>query len=158
MYIRLIENYPPHAYDTLATDMERAFAIRREVFIEEQEVPEDDDFDGLDNIARHAIVLTNEDKAIGTARFRVIERDGIEKIKLERFAVLKPYRGRGIGLQLVKFILEQIEKDSRYNHIKTIYLHAQLDAVSLYDRAGFEKEGDIFDESGILHYKMVLKK
>jgi predicted GNAT family N-acyltransferase len=160
MNIRLIQNYPSHAYQTVQEDLERAFAIRRIVFIEGQDVPEEDDFDGLDAIATHILAVNEDEKAIGTARFRVTEKhkdNSPKKIKLERFAVLEEYRGNKIGQKMVEFALQQIQKKEEFKTVETIYLHAQLAAVSLYERCGFEKEGDIFEESGILHYKMSYK-
>jgi predicted GNAT family N-acyltransferase len=160
MDIRLIENYPSHAYQTVQEDMERAFSIRRTVFIEGQDVPEEDDFDGLDIEATHILAVDINEKAIGTARFRITQRhedNSAKKIKLERFAVLEEDRGKKTGQKMVEFALQQIQKKEEYKNVELIYLHAQLAAVSLYERCGFEKEGDIFDESGILHYKMIYK-
>ena len=158
MDIRLIENYPSHAYQTVQEDIERAFSIRRIVFIEGQDVPEEDDFDGLDIVATHILAVDRNEKAVGTARFRVTQRHGdysAKKIKLERFAVLEEERGKKTGQKMVEFALQQIKEKEEYKNVELIYLHAQLAAVSLYERCGFKKEGDIFDESGILHYKMI---
>jgi predicted GNAT family N-acyltransferase len=77
-------------------------------------------------------------------------KDGI---KLERFAVLDQYRGQGIGQALVTTVLNDLPADATY-----VYLHAQLPAVGLYEKFGFEKTGPEFEEAGIRHYKMVLKK
>lgn len=160
MNIRLIENYPSHAYQTVQEDLERAFSIRRIVFIEGQDVPEEDDFDGLDPIATHILAVDKNEKAIGTARFRVTEKhkdNSPKKIKLERFAVLEEHRGHKTGQKMVEFALEQIQKKEEFKTVELIYLHAQLAAVSLYERCGFVKDGDIFEESGIMHYKMTYK-
>lgn len=157
MNIQIFEGTP-------SENLQQAFSIRRIVFIEGQDVPEEDDFDGLDKIATHILVLDTinyeEEKAIGTARFRVTEKhkdNSPKKIKLERFAVLEEHRGHKAGQKMVEFALEQIQKKEEYKTVEMIYLHAQLAAVSLYARCGFEKEGDIFDESGIMHYKMIYK-
>ena len=148
-------------FDSAAAEkLERAFSIRRIVFIEGQNVPEKDDFDGLDEIAIHILATNENEKPIGTARFRVTEKhkdNSPKKIKLERFAVLEAERGKKIGQKMVEFVLLQIQKKEEYKNLEKIYLHAQLAAVSLYERCGFEKDGDIFEESGILHYKMVYK-
>ncbi len=145
-------------------NLEHAFSIRRIVFIEGQDVPEEDDFDGLDEIATHILAINEnihgKEKPVGTARFRVTEKhtdNSPKKIKLERFAVLEEERGKKIGQKMVEFILQQIQNKEEFRTVETIYLHAQLAAVSLYERCGFEKEGDIFDESGIKHYKMIYK-
>ncbi|MDP9047527.1 MAG: GNAT family N-acetyltransferase, partial [Bacteroidota bacterium] len=72
--------------------------------------------------------------------------------KLERFAVLKKFRGRGIGQELVKKVLADLPFDAHY-----IYMHAQLPAIPLYEKFNFEKVGPEFEEAGIRHYKMVRK-
>ncbi|PIY08743.1 MAG: GNAT family N-acetyltransferase [Flexibacter sp. CG_4_10_14_3_um_filter_32_15] len=148
-------------FDFAASEnLERAFSIRRIVFIEGQDVPEEDDFDGLDEIAKHILAVNENKKAVGTARFRVTEKhkdNSPKKIKLERFAVLEEERGKKIGQKMVEFALEQIQKKEEFKTVEMIYLHAQLAAVSLYERCGFKKEGDIFEESGIMHYKMTYK-
>jgi len=148
-------------FDFAASEnLERAFSIRRIVFIEGQDVPEEDDFDGLDEIAKHILAVNENKKAVGTARFRVTEKhkdNSPKKIKLERFAVLEEERGKKIGQKMVEFALEQIQKKEKFKTVEMIYLHAQLAAVSLYERCGFKKEGDIFEESGIMHYKMTYK-
>ena len=71
---------------------------------------------------------------------------------MERFAVLKEFRGLGVGQELVKAVLSDLPAEAQY-----IYLHAQIQACDLYKRFGFEKEGQEFEEAGIRHYKMVLK-
>ncbi|WP_338762572.1 GNAT family N-acetyltransferase [Bernardetia sp. ABR2-2B] len=150
-------------FDSTASEkLERAFAIRRIVFIEGQDVPEEDDFDGLDAIATHILAIdeSNNEKAVGTARFRVTEKhkdNSPKKIKLERFAVLEEDRGKKAGQKMVEFALQQIQKKEEFKTVETIYLHAQLAAVSLYERCGFKKDGDVFEESGIMHYKMIYK-
>lgn len=87
----------------------------------------------------------------GTARWRYTDKG----VKLERFAVLPEYRGKGIGGALVSHLLEDIERAPEAAG-KFRYLHAQLPAVSLYERHGFQKVGDIFEECNILHYLMKL--
>ena len=72
--------------------------------------------------------------------------------KLERFAVLKNFRGTGVGQELVRAVLADLPEDANY-----VYLHAQVQAVSLYEKFNFEKTGPQFEEAGIQHFKMVLK-
>lgn len=144
----------------ISESLKVAFSIRRTVFIEGQDVPEEDDFDGLDESATHILAVNEGKKAVGTARFRVTEKhqnNSPKKIKLERFAVLEEHRGEKIGQRMVEFALQKIQKKEEYKTVETIYLHAQLAAVSLYERCGFEKYGDIFEESGIMHYKMIYR-
>jgi predicted GNAT family N-acyltransferase len=82
----------------------------------------------------------------GTARWRRTA-DGI---KLERFAVLAEFRKKGVASALLETILD----DVLLEHPSKIYLHSQIQAVPLYEKYGFEKQGDIFTEAGIEHYKM----
>jgi len=127
---------------------EKAFAIRREVFVVEQKVDTADEFDEYETISRHFVALDEEDKPVGAARWRVTDKG----IKLERFAVKDSARGQGVGQQLVKAVLEDIREQKGKGQY--LYLHAQLKAVGLYEKFDFKKEGDIFSECDILHYKM----
>jgi predicted GNAT family N-acyltransferase len=128
----------------LAEDL---FEIRRKVFVEEQKVSAEDEFDEFEASAHHFLAFYNE-KPVATARWRATEKG----IKLERFAVLEECRNKNIGSQILAAVLSDVKP---FN--KTIYLHAQLKAVPFYERAGFEKEGDIFSECDILHYTMKYK-
>lgn len=82
----------------------------------------------------------------GVARWRKTDNG----YKLERFAVLKSYRGNGVAQELIKCVLADLPVDASY-----IYLNAQVYAMPLYERFGFKKTGPMFDEVGIDHYKMV---
>lgn len=142
---------------------EIAFSIRTEVFVKEQNVPHELEYDGTDNEAQHYLLYYDE-KPVGTARWRITE----EGIKLERFAVLAEYRNTGLGGELVIRVLDDIlelRMGNKKFHAKTqrtqrkenlpIYLHSQLDAVRFYERHGFVIEGEMFIEAGMEHYKMV---
>jgi predicted GNAT family N-acyltransferase len=89
-----------------------------------------------------------DDIPAGAARWRKTDKG----YKLERFAVLKDFRGIGVARELVKTVLADLPADADY-----IYLHAQIQAVSLYEKFNFEKTGPEFEEAGIRHYKMILK-
>lgn len=125
----------------------KAFAIRTSVFVKEQGVDSDLEMDENDAIAHHYLVSDN-DVAIATARWRETSNG----IKLERFAVLENFRNQKIGDILLKKVLQDILPLN-----KTIYLHSQLKAVSFYERNGFVKIGEIFEEAGIKHYNMYYK-
>jgi predicted GNAT family N-acyltransferase len=126
---------------------DKVFAIREEVFVQEQCVKREEEYDNFEDESIHYIAFDNE-KPVATARWRETDKG----VKLERFAVLKPYRRKGFG----EAILHEVLKDVRPIK-KKIYLHAQLTAVPFYERNGFEKEGDVFEEANILHYRMYLK-
>jgi len=123
--------------------------IREKVFVIEQEVPLEDEYDEFDATATHILVF-DSDQPAGTCRWRFTDKG----IKLERYAVLSSFRGRGVGSQLVAATLEDIATYPEAKG-KELYLHAQVSAVFLYEKFGFQKVGDQFDECGIMHYKMV---
>ncbi len=128
------------------TDLEDAFAIRRQVFCIEQNVPEEIEMDEFDDVATHILAYI-DGKAVGTARWRFTD----EGCKMERFAVLKEYRGKGVGKELVKYTLEKLKDNN------LIYLNAQESVIKFYKKYGFEVVGDCFYEANIPHKKMILK-
>jgi len=117
--------------------------IRRIVFIEEQGVPEDMEWDEYDTSSTHYLV-THNNKTIATAR---LKPDG----QIGRMAVLAEYRNRGIGSKLLEFVL----KNAAETNIKKVYLHAQVEAISFYDKHGFTSQSDIFYEANIPHREML---
>jgi predicted GNAT family N-acyltransferase len=125
---------------------EKAFAIRKAVFVEEQGVDASLEYDHEEE-ARHYLLFLGE-KPVATARWRETEKG----IKLERFAVLPSFRNRGIGEVILKEVLKDVTSSG-----KMIYLHSQIKAVTFYGRNGFEKEGQMFTEAGIGHFLMVLR-
>lgn len=135
---------------TIATNdqIEQAFAIRQQVFIEEQNVPEDLERDGLDDDCTHFLIWVNG-VAVGTGRCRTVNSD---TIKFERMALLGKYRNQGFGTQLLQAMITF----AREKNFQTIRLHAQSEAVPYYRRAGFEVTGDQFLEAGIVHLPMKL--
>ena len=133
-----------------ASDVEFLLAqqIRTAVFVQEQGVDALDEYDAFEEVSQHYLV-TIDSKAVATARWRFTPNG----IKLERFAVLKAHRGEGIGRYLVKHIIKEALKYS-----KPMYLHAQTQVVEFYQKLGFEKEGALFEEAGIQHFKMLFKQ
>ena len=132
---------------TLPDELEQAYAIRRKVFMEEQEVSLGDEFDGLDEESKHYLA-TADGQAAGTARWR---RTG-HGIKLERFAVIQEFRGKGVAKMLVAQVMKDVLADKSGS--ERVYLHAQMEAVNLYAREGFEKVGNEFMECNIRHVEM----
>lgn len=136
-------------------DLDQAFAIRREVFVEEQHVPTDEEYDEFEDISRHFLAKYQSQKGVslpcGTARWRRTSKG----IKLERFAVRKKFRGKGVGKALVKAVLDDVFS-LQPEPIESIYLHAQVSAMPLYESFGFKPVGPMFEECNIQHYKMVL--
>ena len=135
---------------TEKADLQHCFLIRKIVYIEEQRIPEKDEFDEFDEGAVHFLAFWNDIPA-GTARWRVTEGN---KAKLERFAVLKDFRKKGIASALIKAVLRDVYNQGIF---EKVYLHAQVEVLPLYQHFGFVPVGDQFDECGILHQGMELK-
>ena len=125
---------------------ERLRAIRREVFVHEQGVPEDLEWDGLDHLCRHVLAETASGEAIGTGR---LLPDG----HIGRMAVRKPWRREGVGSAL----LDRLVSIARARGDASIVLHAQSYVTAFYRRAGFESFDDEFMEAGIPHVRMRLR-
>jgi len=130
-------------------ELAQAFAIRMCVFVREQGVPAEIELDRDDGKAIHFLALISG-KAVGTAR--VVLRRG--RAKIGRMAVLKSYRGMGVGSKLLKRAIETAKR----KRAGRIYLHAQESAVGFYEAAGFHAVGPIFDEAAIPHRKMTWRK
>src|SRR5690554_6926844 len=117
-------------------DLKTVFSIREAVFVKEQEVPQEEEYDEFEVSSTHFLAMVGDEPA-GTARWRTTDKG----IKLERFAVLKSFRGIDVGQALVKTVLEDITLQAG-NNGKLLYLHAQLPAAPLYAKFGFIKEGE----------------
>ena len=115
-------------------------AIRLQVFVLEQQIPEHLEWDDADANALHLLVFTQKRDAVGTAR---LEASG----KIGRLAVMANYRRTGLGSRLLLELIK-IAGDAG---LKKVYLHAQRSAVAFYERHGFVCEGEPFDEGGIEH-------
>lgn len=116
--------------------------IRTVVFIEEQNVPEDMEWDEYDKICAHVVAEMNGEY-VATGRL-------LETGQIGRMAVLKAYRKSGIG----SAILEKLLSIAKSKGMNSVFLNSQIDAVGFYKRFGFEEEGDVFDDAGIPHMKM----
>jgi len=125
--------------------MKTAHNIRYDVFVIGQNCPEDIEWE-FEEVSTHFLVFDNEDP-VATARHRRTEKG----YKLERFAVLERNRGKGYGHIVLKAILEDLKDVT-----SMIYMHAQIQVLPFYEKLGFIKEGNLFEEAGIMHYKMVL--
>lgn len=121
-------------------------AVRERVFLVEQAIPPEDEWDGEDAGSRHVLARDAEGRAIGTGRLTPAAMIG-------RIAVLPEWRGRGVGKAIVRVLLEQ----ARLLHLPAVGLHAQSHAIPLYESLGFRVEGDEFLECGIPHRTMRLE-
>lgn len=119
-------------------------SIRKTVFIDEQHVPKELEWDGLDGECTQ-FLATSGSTPVATARL-------MPNGQIGRMAVLKEYRGKGIGSRLLATVLEQAQ---RAGH-RQVFLHAQVSVIGFYERHGFVAEGDIFMDAGIEHRTMRL--
>ena len=120
--------------------------VREEVFVLEQRVPLELEWDEHDAGCRHAIALAAGGEAIGTARL-------LPEGRIGRMAVRKAWRGRGVGAALMRALLDE----ARSAGMTEIALHAQTHAAGFYRRFGFSATGEPFDEAGIPHVEMRLE-
>ena len=130
------------------SDKEKAFEIRNLVFCKEQKVSKKIEFDGLDEFCEHYLAKINE-LPIGTARIRE-EKKGI--FKIERMAVLKRHRKKGVGKAIIKKILKHY---LNLNNINKLILNSQIEAKDFYKKFGFVEVGKEFVEANIKHQKMI---
>ena len=124
------------------TDEAALEQIRRRVFIDEQGVPQPLEWDGRDAQALH-VIAEHQEQAIGCGRL-------LEDGRIGRLAVLRDWRGQGLGRQLLSRLVELAQARGDL----AVYLHAQAEAVDFYARAGFDARGEPFDEAGIAHLAM----
>ena len=124
---------------------EHAQALRIEVFVVEQGVPVELEWDEADEVSIHAVAYDDEGLPVATGR---LLPDG----HIGRMAVRKSARGRGIGDAVLRALLDEAKRLD----YRELVLHAQTHAAGFYARHGFVREGEEFMEAGIPHYRMVL--
>lgn len=135
-----------------AMDMMHVLDIRTKVFIQEQNCPyEIEVVEKEEKESHHYLIYNKEDIVVGTIRYR---QTGDREFKIERFAVLKEYRGHEYGKQAFQYLVNKISEE---NTPCTIYFHAQYHLVDYYKSLGFIEEGDTFLEADIKHIKMLKK-
>lgn len=120
-------------------------SVRRAVFVVEQHVPEELEWDEADSVSQHALASA-DGVPIGTAR---LLPDG----HIGRIAVLRAWRGRGVGAALLTAMIDA----ARQRGFTTVLLNAQVQALDFYRRFGFVAEGDVFPDAGIPHRAMRLE-
>ena len=118
--------------------------IRESVFIQEQNVPAELEWDGLDKESIHTLAILEDNTPIGTAR---LLPDG----HIGRMAVLREYRKMGVGNSMLSALLEHARK----HQISDLFLLAQTQAISFYEQYGFSTIGEVFMDAGIPHKKMI---
>ena len=130
------------------SELKKIFKIRETVFAKEQKVPRNIESDKFDKTSKHVIVNYG-DKSIGCARVRFVNGNA----KLERIAVLKSFRGKGIGKIMMNYLINYCKKKKS----KGVYMNAQYYLKDYYKKFGFKPKGNTFMEAGIKHIKMHLK-
>lgn len=135
---RVVDGEPPAA----------ALAVRREVFVEEQGVPESRERDGRDDEAVHVVGFDGDgDEPVTVARLRRLDGD---VAKAERVAVVADRRGEGLG----RAVMAVVEATAAGRGCEALELHAQLPVAGFYERLGYEREGEEFEDAGIPHVAM----
>ena len=114
--------------------------IRRQVFIDEQNIPESEEWDDADENSSHVLAVSEKRDVVGTGR---IEATG----KIARLAVLAEYRGQGVGSAMLTRLIEEARKKG----LSQVFLHAQTHALDFYKKFGFVSDEEIFPEGGIPH-------
>lgn len=130
---------------TTPEEREAVFALRMIVFVEEQQVPPEEELDAYDVTATHFLARDNAaNEIIGTARL-VDKGNGTAKIG--RVAVRQDWRGQGIGAVLMR----EVERHARTVGFRRLILDAQCYAIPFYEKLGYEAEGEIFLDANIEH-------
>lgn len=126
-----------------------AFFVRKEVFVKEQHVPEEEEIDQFEDTSEH-IVIYDGGQPVGAGRWRLKDGHG----KLERICVMKSHRSLGVGAIIMRALEKAAEAKGAYSFI----LHAQTQAVPFYEKQGYRVTSDEeFLDAGIPHLEMVKK-
>jgi predicted GNAT family N-acyltransferase len=129
-------------------EIQDAFSVRRTVFIDEQNVPEEEEIDQFERDAVH-FVSYQVDAPVAAGRFRIVDGFG----KVERICVLKEARNTGAG----KAIMREIEAYAQNNGLPKLKLNAQTHAIPFYANLGYEVVSEEFLDAGIPHKTMIKK-
>ncbi|RKG31850.1 GNAT family N-acetyltransferase [Acinetobacter guerrae] len=124
--------------------LQDAKLIRTQVFVEEQQIPETEEWDAHDAISQH-FMMYHDAQPIATARL-------LQNRSIGRVAVLKPYRGLNIGNKMMQAIIDYAKQQD----FPDLKLSAQVYATGFYARLGFQQRGEIYDDCGIPHIEMFL--
>ncbi len=129
-------------------DIQTCLNIRFQIFVQGQQVPIDEEIDGKDKESTH-FLLCLDDHPAGTARVRVMENVA----KIERVAILDEFQGKGLGQELMLFILTEVQQ---HTSVKKIKLSAQTYVIPFYEKLGFKVCSDEYMDAGIPHQDMEL--
>ena len=129
-------------------EIRQCMNIRFKVFVEGQNVPAQEELDGKDAEASHYLLLIDDHPA-GVARVRCIDH----YFKIERVAIIDEHQGKGLGKDIMQFILSDLKALSTFNKVK---LGSQTHAIPFYEKLGFSVCSDEYMEAGIRHKDMQL--
>ena len=124
---------------------DQIFSIREEVFVEETEIEEEEEYDGMDHLSTHFIAFW-EEEAAATARLYRIPGSG--KMRIARLAVRKAFRKKGVGTALLTHLLTKIPKG------ETVVIHSLIATIPFFEKIGFQVLGETFEEAGLPHVEM----
>ncbi len=127
-------------------EIEKVFSVRTQVFVNEQNVPVEEEIDHLEAESTHFLVTDDEGNPAGAGRFRVVDSYG----KVERICILPEYRSKGVGNALMK----AIEQFALSQQIEILKLNAQNQAIPFYEKLGYAVTSDEFLDAGIPHHAM----
>ncbi len=126
-------------------DLTDVYKVRREVFIKEQNITPEIEFDGTDRYSI-SVLLYEDDIPVATGRVILLD----ELYTIGRISVLKEYRNKQYGRKVVNLLLEKAKELGA----TSIHLHAQKQVVDFYNRLGFKCYGEEYKEAGIPHINM----
>lgn len=149
-----MKNYRVSAVDWRVAQTDSA-RIRTAVFMQEQQVSAADEWDGMDEQATHFLVRNDHNEAVATARILTETYNHAIRYHIGRVAVLKAFRGRGLGHSLMRAMITWCQTN---NAGADIYLHAQVNRQTFYQKLGFVAHGTEFMDAGIAHISMCYRK
>lgn len=131
-------------------ELKGAYELRRQVFVDEQGISEELVFSGDGAAEEMTMVVMDGETVIGTARVQLMANN---IAKIERMAVVRSFRHRGVGRGIISFLNEQL----KHRHVKYVFLHAQHTVINFYKSCGFNESGLPFYEARIKHVKMEMQ-
>jgi len=133
--------------------------IRQQVFIKEQNVPPELEWESADQYATHFLLTPAEQNdyssAIGCARIVRETHSAQVSFHIGRVAIMAGSRRRGAGTWLLRELLRWCQQQADYTHPEQVFLHAQCEVIGFYQRVGFSVLGDVFLDAGIEHRTML---
>lgn len=133
---------------TSEEEINTCFSLRNQIFVIGQNVPVEEELDGLDKVSEHYLLVL-DGVPVGVARVRFVEYYA----KIERMGILDEYQGKGLGRFVMQAILEDLQQQRT---VVTVKLSAQTHAISFYEKLGFELCSEEYIDAGIPHRDMMM--